>query len=433
MNFRSTRTPEHEAPIEDVLRRGLAPDGGLYVPTRWPTFAPEDFSGHDPAVVAETLLGPFFADSPLAPRLPAICQRALSFPMPAKPLDERAWVLELFHGPTCAFKDVGARFLAACLEALAREDDAQTVVLTATSGDTGAAVAAAFEGMDRAGAAVLFPQTGVSPRQRHQLTCWDQPIESFALDGPFDLCQALVKEAFVDPVLRDALQLTSANSISVGRLLPQMSYYAATALALHAQAGEKPGFIVPTGNLGNALACVWARSLGLPIGDVILATNDNRTITRFLASGEWAPRPTVATLASAMDVGNPSNMERLRHQYPDADAVNAQVAAVSVDDAAIREAIVAADAAHGEVLCPHTATAYHVWQQLPPPERARPWVLVATAHPAKFEQIVEPLIGRAVAVPEPLAELLARPTREHALGGNLPALRDALLSAFGGA
>jgi threonine synthase len=431
MRFQSTREPGHTTSVDVVLRRGLAPDGGLYVPTRWPRFEVADFADHAPVAVAETLLAPFFDDSALSDRLDSICEHALSFPLPARPLARNAWMLELFHGPTCAFKDVGARFLAGCLDALADEAGDRTIVLTATSGDTGAAVAAAFEGMASAGAAVLFPETGVSPRQRHQLTCWEQPIESYAVDGPFDLCQSLVKQAFVDPLLRDSLTLTSANSISVGRLLPQMSYYAATALALHAETGERPGFIVPTGNLGNALACVWARSLGLPIGDVLLATNDNRTITRFLASGQWAPSATIATLASAMDVGNPSNMERLRHQYPDATAVNGQVAAVSVDDDAIRAAIVDADVRHGQVLCPHTACAYHAWRTLPPGERDRPWVLVATAHPAKFEQIVEPLVGRPVPVPEPLAALLDRPTREHSLAGDLASLREALVAAFG--
>ncbi len=432
MIFRSTRGGDaHQATIEEVLRRGLAPDGGLYVPTTWESLASDDFESHEPPAVATRLLAPFFAGSTLEGELAAICEYALSFPLPAVPMDDQAWILELFHGPTCAFKDVGARFLAACLDRLAEPGEDPTVVLTATSGDTGAAVAAAFEGMERAAAAVLFPTTGVSPRQRHQLTCWDAPIESFAVDGPFDACQALVKAAFLDPELSSRLRLTSANSISVGRLLPQMSYYAATSLALFAQTGKRPGFIVPTGNLGNALACVWARRIGLPIGDILLATNDNRTIARFLASGEWAPQQPVATLASAMDVGNPSNMERLRHDYPDADAVNEQVAALSVSDAEIRAAIVAAADGHDQVLCPHTATAYHAWQTLSDARRAEPWVLVATAHPAKFEAIVEPLIGAPVPVPKPLAELLERETSEHPLAADIDALRESLLARFG--
>ena len=424
MKFRSTRGGD-EVGLEVVLRRGLAPDGGLYVPTELPRFDPADFDDLSPPAVAETLLGPFFAGSSLEGTLTEACRKATGFPIPAEPLDERAWVLELFHGPTCAFKDVGAQFLACCLDALS-EATAPPLVLTATSGDTGAAVAAAIDRVETARAAVLFPTGGVSDRQRHQLTCWGERIASFAVDGSFDDCQAMVKQAFLDADLQRELHLTSANSISLGRLLPQMTYYATTALRLEREGMGRPGFIIPTGNLGNALACVWARAMGLPIGSIVLATNANQTIPDYLDTGEWRPRGSVATLASAMDVGNPSNMERLRHLFPTPENLALEVSAASVDDAQIRSAIRACHDSHGRVICPHTATAYHVWSGLAEPVREQPWVLVATAHPSKFEQIIEPIIGEAVPVPPELQALLDRPTREAPLEPSLDALAAAL-------
>jgi threonine synthase len=244
--------------------------------------------------------------------------------------------------------------------------------------------------------------------------------------GTFDDCQRVVKEAFMDPALSRDLLLSSANSINVGRLLPQMVYYAKASLELLRKDGRAPNFVIPTGNLGNALACVWAREAGLPIGEIVLASNANLTVPDFLRSGEWQPRASVATLASAMDVGNPSNMERLRWLFPTVEQLRGKVSAVPVSDDEIRAAIRRDRRELGQTWCPHTATAAHVYRGLEPARRAQRWVLVATAHPAKFNDIVEPLIGEAVPVPPALAALLELPSVQTEVEPTLEALRCVL-------
>jgi threonine synthase len=246
--------------------------------------------------------------------------------------------------------------------------------------------------------------------------------------GTFDDCQRLVKAAFLDPGLGARSALSSANSINLGRLLPQCVYYAAASLAIWRRHRERACFIVPSGNLGNALACLWARRVGLPIGEVVLAHNANRTVPDFLASGEWRPRPSIATLASAMDVGDPSNMERLRALYPDLTGLRAAVSAFAVSDEQIRARIRAGYHEYGQIWCPHTATAAEVWARLPlSRRRGRRWVLVSTAHPAKFRELIEPLIAREVPLPETLARLLARPVECIEIDATLAALAAALV------
>ncbi len=428
--FTSSRDSGVRAGFSAALLQGLAPDGGLYVPAAWPRLPLAAFDGAQSlAEVAQPLLAPFLAGDPLAAELAAMAREAFSFPAPLVPLypDGRLSVLELFHGPTAAFKDFGARFLAACFARLRRGEARTLTILVATSGDTGGAVAAAFHQRPGFEVAVLFPKGLVSPTQERQLTCWGGNVRSLKVRGTFDDCQRLVKQAFLDPQLRARGALSSANSINLGRLLPQAVYYAATSLAVWREHGAPASFVVPSGNLGNALACLWARQLGLPIGEIVLAHNANRAVPDFLAGGEWRPRPSIATLASAMDVGNPSNMERLRALYPQLAELRGAVSATSVSDDEIRERIRAGYRTYGQIWCPHTATAAEAWERLPPQQRARGhWVLVATAHPAKFREIVEPLIGRAVPVPEPLARLFARPVHCAEIDASLAALRAAL-------
>ncbi len=445
MRFATTRTPELAAGFVEALEQGLAPDGGLYVPREWPTFSPGALAAEVEAVPAKTsaralerlaasILAPFAAGSRLAPSLDEIAAEAFSFDAPLTPLEAGApgatgpRVLELFHGPTGAFKDFGARFLAASFARLRRAAPHRTLtILVATSGDTGGAVAAAFHERPGIEVIVLYPKGLVSPTQERQLTCWGANVRSFAVRGTFDDCQRLAKHALLDPALRERRELTSANSINLGRLLPQVVYYAAASLALRQDSREPPSFVIPSGNLGNALACVWARRMGLPIGGIVLAHNANRTVPEFLRTGCWRPGPSVATLASAMDVGNPSNMERLNALYPQLPALRGAVEADAVDDPDIRATIRSAFERFGRILCPHTATALAVFERLPAERRTgRPWVLVATAHPAKFPETIEPLIGRAVPVPDSLARLYARPVQYAEIAPELPALRSAL-------
>jgi threonine synthase len=428
--FRSTRSEAPPCSFSQGVIQGLAPDGGLYVPESWPQLPATDFSGDSglPAI-ATRLLTPFLGQDPLEGGLEEIAREALDFPAPLVPLqtDGRLAVLELFHGPTAAFKDFGARFLAACFARLRSRDDRKLTILVATSGDTGGAVAAAFHGRPGVEVAVLFPKGMVSPTQERQLTCWGGNVRSLAVRGTFDDCQRLVKAAFLDAQLTSQRVLSSANSINLGRLLPQSAYYAATSLEVWQRYGEPASFIVPSGNLGNALACLWARQVGLPIDEVLLAHNANRTVPDFLASGEWRPRASIGTLASAMDVGDPSNMERLRALYPQIEDLRGAVSACSVSDDEIRARIQAGYRDYGQIWCPHTATAAEAWHRLTAARRGeRRWVLVSTAHAAKFREIVEPLIGREVPVPETLARLFARPTQYIEIDARLAALRAVL-------
>ena len=305
-------------------------------------------------------------------------------------------------------------------------------IRVATSGDTGSAVASAFHRRAGINILILYPHGQVSARQEHQLCCWDTNVRALSVDGAFDDCQRLVKEAFADEPLRTQHRLSSANSINIGRLLPQAAYYAASSLWHWRANGERANYIVPTGNLGNAMACIWARQMGLPIGQVLLATNANRPIPDYLNSGDWQPRASLSTLASAMDVGNPSNMERLRDLFPAFDELSQAVSAVSVDDAQIEEQIRQDAGRLGQIWCPHTATAMHAYDHaLSQAQRdGGHWIAVATAHPAKFEAIVEPLVGHTVDVPPALAALLMRPTQVDRIDARLSELRRCLDAGY---
>jgi threonine synthase len=398
------------------------------MPAELPDLDVGAFDGIDGFVdVARRFLEPFVADSTLAPELRAICAEALNFPVPLRPIESGLSVLEMFHGPTAAFKDVGARFLAVTMSRIIRDGRharPPVTIIVATSGDTGGAVAAAFHRRPGIRVVVLFPDGRVSPRQQHQLTCWGDNVLSLAVRGEFDDCQRLAKEAFADENLRSKHQLCSANSINVGRLLPQAAYYAKASLEHYRLTGRAPSFIVPTGNLGNGFACVLAKHAGLPIDRVVLATSANTTIADFLATGQWLPRPTVATLASAMDVGNPSNMERLRNFCGSVDEIREEVSAIPVTDEEIRAAIREEFRLHRLPWCPHTATALHAYRhRLPEAERReRHWIVVATAHPAKFDTIVEPLVGEPVPPPPELLRLLGLPARFESIAPDLGAI-----------
>jgi threonine synthase len=430
MHFRSTRGQSPAVDFSTALTQGLAPDGGLYLPETWPRLDAAAFpDASDLPAVAQHLIAPFVAGDVLAPQLDSIAREAFNFPAPLRDVGTggRLYALELIHGPTAAFKDFGARFLAACLTRLRAHATAPLRILVATSGDTGGAVAAAFHRKPGIEVIVLFPKGLVSPTQQQQLTCWGDNIRSFAVRGTFDDCQRMVKEAFLDPKLRAATELSSANSINLGRLLPQAVYYAASSLALWRRTGEASSYIIPSGNLGNAVACIWARLIGLPIADIVLAHGANRMVLDFLETGEARPRPSVPTLASAMDVGNPSNFERLIALHPTADDLRKAISATSIDDAAIRARIRADHEALGITWCPHTATAAETWNRLPAERRARGrWVIVGTAHAAKFREIVEPLRGSPVPVPENLRALFERPASFEELDPTLDALREAL-------
>lgn len=426
MQFISTRGQVAPTPIDAALVAGLAPDGGLYVPASIPTVDSARPDERLPRTALRTL-APFFVDSALRDRLAAICEDAFSFEAPLRPLSGTGdHALELFHGPTAAFKDYAARFLARALEGLRDPAAAPTTIVVATSGDTGAAVAAAFHRRPGFRVAILYPDGMVSPRQAHGLGCWGDNVAAWRVDGSFDDCQRLAKLALSDAALRSKVALGSANSISLGRLLPQAAYYAHAASRFHAAHGRVLNFIVPTGNLGNASAAFVARAMGAPVGEIRLACNANDTLPRYFSGGDYAPRATLATLANAMDVGAPSNFERLRHWLGSDEALRAAFVATTVDDATIRDVVREAPARHGIVACPHTATGLKLLQDLRAAGDTRDWAVVATAHPAKFDSIVEPLVGHVVQPPPALAECLARPAQATPMAADYDALRAVL-------
>jgi threonine synthase len=405
MRYFSTRGEAPAIGLSEAIRNGAAPDGGLYLPEAIPASAP------GPALplpdFAAAMLAPFFAGDPLAEALPEICAEAFDFALPVvtpDPARPEMRALELFHGPTGAFKDFGARFLTACFDRLGEP----LTILVATSGDTGGAVGCAAEGRAKLRALILYPKGRVSPFQALQLGCWAAPVQALEVDGNFDDCQRLVKAAFADPDLSARHHLTSANSINVGRLLPQMAYLGWAASRVHAETGVKPGLVVPTGNLGQGFAAVYARAMGLPIGPIRFVTNANRTLGDWAASGVYEPRPVVATIANAMDVGAPSNFERLS-------ALGYQLGMFTVEraeDDEIRARIVADHQASGYVWCPHSAAAAEAYARLDAKARAeRTWLLCATAHPYKFAEVVEPLIGATLAPPPALAAILGKTAR----------------------
>lgn len=435
-----------EAPAVDLrtaLFRSLAPDGGLYLPEslpRWPSLGP--VAADTPLATTARRLAP-----PLLPDLPAevvegLVDDALNFPVPLVPVAANTYVLELFHGPTLAFKDVGARTMARLFAFLqgevVREDETGPLtVLVATSGDTGSAVAQAFLGVPGTRVVVLYPQGKVSRVQECQFTTLGDNVHALAVAGTFDDCQRMVKAAFADDELSRQLRLTSANSINLGRLLPQSFYYAHGAGQLIGQLPSQradrdsrpPLFVVPSGNFGNLTAGLLARRMGLETGPFVAVTNVNDVVPEYLEAGSFRPRPSQATVSNAMDVGNPSNFDRILWLYDgDREALLRDLCGTRVTDEATRETIRQVHETTGYLLDPHTAVGWAGLDELRSRgavPRDAPAILLATAHPAKFGETVEPLVTTTIPLPERLADCLNRPSRARDL-----APEPAALAAF---
>jgi len=425
--FVSTRG-ETVVSFAEALHRGLAPDGGLYVPVWLEPLArgrpPADRGfGASAGWTASSMLAGALAPDVLA----GVLAEALDFPVPLVEVEEDVHVLELFHGPSHAFKDVGARFMARAMAALPRDGARPATVLVATSGDTGGAVAAAFHGLEGYRLFVLFPRTGVSERQRRQMTTLGGNVTAVAVEGTFDDCQRLAKEAFADAPLRDACGLTSANSINVGRLIPQSFYYVHAAALLGWDA-RPPVFVVPSGNLGNLCAGLMAHRSGMPAAAFVAALNANRMFADFLESGEARTRASIPTLSNAMDVGAPSNLERIRWLYrDDVEALRRDVRAAVTDDADTRARIAEVHARTGYVLDPHTAVAWSAAERIAKGSGS-PVVVLSTAHPAKFPEVVEEATGVPPELPAGLARRMAGVEEVVSLPASGAALRELLLA-----
>jgi threonine synthase len=419
-SFISTRGGP-DVSLREAVLRGLAPDAGLYVPREIPRL-PDTLPAERDLVTIARWAAPTLIPDVDPETLDRVIGDALSFPTPLVEVEPDVHVLELFHGPTNAFKDIGARFLARLAAALDPGGPTRTV-LVATSGDTGGAVADAFRGVEGFDVVVLFPIGGVSARQRRQMTTLGGNVSALGVRGTFDDCQRIAKEAFMDPALRGRYGLTSANSINVGRLLPQAFYYIYAAARL-GWASRPASFVVPCGNLGNLFAGLLARHAGMPAAAFVAASNSNRAFADFLRGHDFEARPSVVTFSNAMDVGAPSNFERLMWLFgSDPAAMRRDVLGVSVDDAATVACIADVYERTGYVLDPHAAVAYTARSA---DTSGAPTVVLATAHPAKFPEVTEAAIGRAIPLPEGLLRALRGEERMVEIEPTLAALREAL-------
>ncbi|MFQ5600892.1 MAG: threonine synthase [Candidatus Krumholzibacteriia bacterium] len=402
IQYRSTQSRQAGGvSFQEALFRGQAPDGGLYVPDALPQIDPGRLRAGGFVERASGALGAWLDAELGADVTSTLCREAFDFPVPVSRLNDDTWLLELFHGPTSAFKDFGARFMARAMARLG-EPGRRLTVLVATSGDTGSAVAHAFGGLADTQVVLLYPANKVSPLQEAQLTSVPANVHSVRVAGAFDDCQAMVKAAFRDANRAGELGLTSANSINVGRLLPQLTYYVHAGLELE-EAGA-PLVVVPSGNLGNLTAGLLARLSGAPIAGFLAAANRNDVFPRYLESGVLEARQAVRTPSNAMDVGNPSNAARIVALYAGHfESLRRDVTGESVSDDETLATIRQTWEATGRFVCPHTAVGLAARRRRGDP---RPAVVLATAHPGKFAEIVREATGEEIALPETLARAL---------------------------
>lgn len=428
MRLVSSRDAADAVSFTQAVLQNLPARGGLYVPVGLPRFEDwEALLAQDFATRSTALLQRLVGDELDEASLREVVEAAFPFGAPLRAVGPGRYALELFHGPTLAFKDFGARFLAQVLGLLLRQQRATgpRLVLVATSGDTGAAVASAFWRLPGFRVVVLYPRGRVTPLQERQLASLGDNVRALAVEGSFDDCQALVKGCFADAALSRELGLTSANSINIARLLAQVLYYV-DALAQLRALGEQgaPVFSVPSGNFGNLCAGVMARQLGLPVRAFVVATNANRTVPDYLDSGRYRPRPSVATHSNAMDVGDPSNWERIEHLLGgDLEALRRLLRWGYLSDEDTQASLRALQQ-QGYLADPHAAVAAGVLQRhLAPGELG---IFLATAHPAKFREVLEQLLGVQVALPPALAQLAQRPLLSTPLAVDPAGLRRVL-------
>ncbi len=434
MRYVTTQGRAPATTLEWALFDGLAPDGSLYVPESIDTLTPAELADLPSRSLVELgmrVLRPYTAEEVDEATLAAIVGESLNFAIPLKEIEPGVHVLELFHGPTLAFKDIGARVMARLISAL-HDREAPTSVLVATSGDTGSAVGHAFHGVPHTRVIVLYPDGRVSPRQEAQLTMFnaerDTNVRAYAIAGNFDDCQRLVKAASSDMAIHDRVRLTSANSINIGRLLPQMVYYFHAMAQLGRAGGVRRAIVsTPSGNFGNLTAGLMAKRAGLAIDRFVAATNVNDVVPRYLVTGTFEPRASTQTIATAMDVGNPSNFDRMSWMHGgDVDAMRRDMAGSAHADDEVRTTIRRVYEQAGYLLDPHSAIAYLGLTRSGLDLRATPGIFLATAHPAKFHEVVESIIGGPIEKPAPLAEALSSPRHIMRIEASLDALKERL-------
>ena len=407
MRYCNIRDRSISVTFREAVSRGISADMGLFMPEIIPHMDPDFFRrlpGMTFREIAFEVGGKYIGNEIPAGSFRTICEEAFNFPVSLRKISDRKQVLELFYGPTAAFKDFGARFMAQCFRYFSETDDLKTVVLVATSGDTGGAVANSFRGMKGIDVIILYPSGKVSRLQENQMTTLGKNITALEIEGTFDDCQSMVKSAFTRLKTHGRIRLTSANSINIARLIPQSFYYYFA--VSRASSGNKI-ISVPSGNFGNLTAAVMAWKSGLQIEHFIAATNINKVVPEYLRTGLYSPGASVQTIASAMDVGNPSNFERLLDIFDnDRNKMSAVVSGFWFDDDQVRQHIRTEYQRSGYILDPHGAVASLGMDRYLDEHPGSSGIFVETAHPAKFSDIVEPVIGASLATPENLKGFL---------------------------
>lgn len=443
MNLYSTKNKDNIADLKEAVMKGLPDDNGLYMPFSIPSL-PQDFidnlSKYSFQEIGITICKNLFGEYIPAADLENILNTALQFPAPVVKLDEQKYVLELFHGPSLAFKDFGARFMAQLMGYFNRKEEDKLVILVATSGDTGGAVAAGFYQTPGIEVVILYPSGKVSLLQEKQLTTLGHNITALEVDGTFDDCQALVKKAFLDPELNTNIRLSSANSINIARLIPQSFYYFEAFKQLSRE-GDPIVFCVPSGNFGNLTAGLLAQKMGLPIHHFIAATNKNDVVPAYLDSGKYLPRASERTLSNAMDVGNPSNFVRMVDIYKAFEGVDSPIESAWGDmkdaisgyaysDSATESAVMEVSQRYNYTIDPHGAVGYlalNEYQKFNPNTRG---IILETAHPSKFLDDMERILGQDIEVPERLGILKDRKKVAHYTENNYAEFRSWLLKNY---
>ncbi|NOI23775.1 threonine synthase [Vibrio mediterranei] len=422
MKLYNIKENDEQVSFGQAVRQGLGRNQGLFFPSELPKFDDVDaLLAEDFVSRSAKILSALIGEELPAEKVGELVDNAFQFPAPINQVKDGVYALELFHGPTLAFKDFGGRFMAQSLAAVS--DGGKITILTATSGDTGAAVAHAFYGMEDINVVILYPKGKISPLQEKLFCTLGKNIHTVAIDGDFDACQALVKQAFDDAALREEIGLNSANSINISRLMAQICYYFEAAAQLSKEQRENLVVSVPSGNFGNLTAGLLAKALGLPIKRFIAATNANDTVPRYLETGEWAPKPTVATTSNAMDVSQPNNWPRIEELCRLKDWGLDTLGKGAVSDEQSAESVCDLNAL-GYLCEPHGAIAYRVLEeQLQPGETG---LFLCTAHPAKFKEVVDDILGSDIELPGPLAKHAAMELLSEDLANDFEALKAVL-------
>lgn len=414
------------------MRTGLAPDGGLYMPVKIPKLPGSFWQQPDPPnfqEVAFEMAKPYLKDELSDQEILSVVHEAFNFPIQIRSTEKNHFILELFHGPTLAFKDFGARFMARLFSEKAQREQREVTILVATSGDTGSAVAHGFYKVPGVRVCLLYPKGKVSKLQELQMATLGENITALEVDGVFDDCQRLVKEAFTDIELNSTMQLSSANSINIARLLPQSFYYVFAHAVLRGMGFGEVIFSVPSGNFGNLTGGLLAMKMGMNVDTFLAATNANDIVPKYLRGSDYQPKDSIQTISNAMDVGDPSNFVRIQALFEGSDpSIRSHLKGYSYRDQQTRETIRELYHHHQYVACPHTAIGYRAaaedWKQV---KSDRPYVTLATAHPVKFKDVIEPEIKIEIPVPPRLESWLKREKKTQSMGKNYQSFREFLM------